>query len=78
MCIAVEVKNLVKRYRKVAKNAVDDISFSVGEGVISSIFDQDQGCFTSGFTAGYLLYSRYGTDRIIETRDGDTSEVFGA
>jgi ABC-2 type transport system ATP-binding protein len=28
----IEVKNLVKRYRKADKNAVDDVSFSVGEG----------------------------------------------
>ena len=32
MSNAVEVKNLVKRYKKATKNAVDDVSFSVGEG----------------------------------------------
>ncbi len=32
MAVAVDVKNLVKRYKKAEKNAVDDVSFSVGEG----------------------------------------------
>ena len=32
MSSAVEVKNLVKRYKKATKNAVNDVSFSVGEG----------------------------------------------
>lgn len=32
MSAAVEVKNLVKRYKKAAVNAVDDVSFSVAEG----------------------------------------------
>jgi ABC-2 type transport system ATP-binding protein len=32
MSFAVEVKNLVKRYKKADKNAVNDVSFSVGEG----------------------------------------------
>ncbi|MBI4087084.1 ABC transporter ATP-binding protein [Candidatus Kaiserbacteria bacterium] len=32
MSNAVEVKNLVKRYKKAERNAVDDVSFSVSEG----------------------------------------------
>ena len=32
MAAIIEVEHLVKRYRKAAKNAVDDISFSVAEG----------------------------------------------
>ena len=32
MIAAIEVKNLVKRYKKATRNAVDDVSFSVGEG----------------------------------------------
>jgi ABC-2 type transport system ATP-binding protein len=74
MPVAVEVKNLVKRYKKATRNAVDDVSFSVGEGEFFTLLGPNGAGKTTIISILTTTLLKTGGTVKIDGRDIDTDE----
>lgn len=74
MHTAVEVKNLVKRYKKADKNAVDDVSFSVEKGEFFTLLGPNGAGKTTIISILTTTLSKTGGGVTIDGHDVDVEE----